>query len=72
MPHPFHEANKIPKAGPDEVYSQLYHEMRRHRDYELTTSTWHMLLLLGVLGGVYFEYSLWWESILSFGPCQIV
>lgn len=43
-------ANKFPKARPDEVYSQLYQEMRRHRDYELTTSTWHMLLLLGILG----------------------
>lgn len=36
----------------DAVYSELYEEMRRYRDYELTASTWYTAILVGILGSI--------------------
>lgn len=32
------------------VYTELYAELRRYRDYEFTSSTWYSALLLAILG----------------------
>lgn len=36
----------------DAVYAQLYFEMRRYRDYELTAATWWTALLVAILSGL--------------------
>lgn len=36
----------------DAVYQELYAEMRRYRDYELTIATWYTTLLVGIAAGV--------------------
>lgn len=36
----------------DTVYSELYNEMRRFRDYEFTSSTWYTALQIAILGFV--------------------
>jgi len=38
--------------NPDIVYQELYEEMRRYRDYELTSSTWFMVILLATISGI--------------------
>lgn len=32
------------------IYSELYNEMRRYRDYELSTATWYTAILIALLG----------------------
>ena len=34
----------------DTVYQEMYQEMRRYRDYELTSSTWYTAFLIAILG----------------------
>jgi hypothetical protein len=34
----------------DTVYSEMYTEMRRFRDYELRSSTWYTAILIAILG----------------------
>ncbi len=34
------------------VYSELYAEMRRYRDYELIVSPWYTMILLAILGAI--------------------
>lgn len=34
----------------DTVYSEMYAEMRRHRDYQFSSATWHTTLLLALAG----------------------
>ena len=34
------------------VYSELYAEMRRYRDYELVASPWYTMILLAILGAI--------------------
>lgn len=34
------------------VYAELYNEMRRFRDYELTASNWYTVMLLAIIGFV--------------------
>ena len=41
---------KVDKVSSDVVYSELYNESRRYRDYELTVSTWYTAILLSFLG----------------------
>lgn len=41
------------KVSSDIVYQELYQEMRRYRDYELSVSTWYTAILLAILGGVF-------------------
>lgn len=38
--------------NPDTVYTQLYFEMRRYRDYELSVATWWTTMLLALLSGI--------------------
>jgi len=42
---------ELPKqeVSHDIVYQEMYEEMRRYRDFELTVSTWHTTILLGIL-----------------------
>jgi len=37
----------------DTVYSELYQEMRRFRDYHLNVATWYTVILLALLGGIF-------------------
>ena len=41
------------KITPDVVYQEMYQEMRRFRDYELTAATWYTTILLAFLGYVF-------------------
>jgi hypothetical protein len=34
----------------DTVYSEMYTEMRRHRDYQFSSATWYTTLLLALVG----------------------
>ena len=34
----------------ESVYAEMYSEMRRYRDYEFTSSTWYLAMLLAILG----------------------
>jgi uncharacterized membrane protein len=34
----------------DTIYQEMYQEMRRYRDYELTSSTWYTAFLIAILG----------------------
>ncbi len=36
----------------DIAYQELYQEMRRYRDYELSVSTWYTAILLAILGAI--------------------
>jgi hypothetical protein len=38
-------------VGADVVYAEMYQEMRRIRDYELSFAKWSMTLLISVAGG---------------------
>lgn len=40
------------KITPEIVYQEAYNEMRRYRDYELSSSNWYILFLLAILGTV--------------------
>lgn len=40
------------QVTPDAVYTELYTEMRRFRDYEVNISTWYTTILAAVLGGL--------------------
>jgi hypothetical protein len=40
------------KVSPDTVYMQMYAELRRYRDYELTVATWFTSILLAMLGAI--------------------
>jgi len=40
------------KVSSDIAYQELYQEMRRYRDYELSASTWYTTILLAILGGI--------------------
>ncbi len=42
--------NEKGKIGLGTVYSELYNEMRRYRDYELTSSAWYTIYELAILG----------------------
>ena len=44
--------NNSDEVSKDTVYSELYAEMRRHRDCEITISTWYMVILLGISGAI--------------------
>lgn len=67
----------IPKkrrpVSPDIVYQELYQEMRRFRDYELSSSTWYTVILLAILSAIisvkYASDSLLKVSL--FGDCTI-
>ena len=39
-------------VSPDIVYQELYQEMRRFRDYELSSSTWYTVILLAILSAI--------------------
>jgi hypothetical protein len=41
------------KVSSDIAYQEMYQEMRRYRDYELSVSTWYMTFLLAILGGIF-------------------
>lgn len=38
------------KVNTDTIYQEMYQEMRRYRDYELTSSTWYTAFLIAILG----------------------
>lgn len=38
------------KVSTDTIYQEMYQEMRRYRDYELTSSTWYTAFLIAILG----------------------
>lgn len=59
MPEENQTAN-CDKLSINHVYDQLYHEMRRHRDYELTVATWWATLLLALLSGIVWAKSQDW------------
>lgn len=40
------------KVSSDIAYQEMYQEMRRYRDYEVTISTWYTTILLAILGGI--------------------
>jgi hypothetical protein len=42
--------SKNEKISNEAVYSELYNEMRRYRDYELSASTWYTAILIALLG----------------------
>ena len=44
--------DKQNEVSRDAVYKQLYHEMRRHRDYERLISGWYSTLALGAIAGL--------------------
>lgn len=41
------------RVSSDIAYQELYQEMRRYRDYELSVSTWYTAILLAILSGVF-------------------
>ncbi len=46
------EINNSDGVSKDTVYSEMYAEMRRFRDYELTAATWYVVILLAILGAI--------------------
>ena len=44
--------NKPEEVSSDIAYQELYQEMRRYRDYELSVSNWYTTILLAILGGI--------------------
>lgn len=44
------QTNSDSKVPHETVYSELYNEMRRYRDYELTAATWYTVILVALLG----------------------
>jgi len=69
----------------DAAYEQLYHEMRRHRDYQIVVSGWYATLALGVVAGlvgiskmnIELPSSLAWVfavlvTLAGFGVCYVV
>ena len=52
MHKPNNEVNRPDEVSKDTIYSEMYAEMRRFRDYELTISTWYTVILLAILGAV--------------------
>jgi hypothetical protein len=40
------------KVSSDVAYQEMYQEMRRYRDYELSASAWYTTILLAILGGI--------------------
>ena len=55
------KSNSNNEVSKDTVYSELYTEMRRYRDYELTASTWYIVILLAILGAI---------LTVKFGPVE--
>jgi hypothetical protein len=43
------DTSQTDSVSRDAVYAEMYNEMRRCRDYELTASTWYTAILLAVL-----------------------
>lgn len=69
----------------DAAYEQLYHEMRRHRDYQVVICGWYATLALGVVAGllgmgklnIELPSSLAWVfavlvTLAGFGVCYVV
>lgn len=51
MPRKKSESTEIKDpVSADIVYQEMYEEMRRFRDYELTSSNWHTAILLALAG----------------------
>jgi uncharacterized membrane protein len=46
------KSNSNNEVSKDTVYSELYAEMRRYRDYELIASPWYTTILLAILGAI--------------------
>lgn len=44
--------DKPEEVSSDIIYQELYQEMRRYRDYELSASMWYTTILLAVLGAI--------------------
>ncbi|MDP2363214.1 MAG: hypothetical protein Q8M94_05540 [Ignavibacteria bacterium] len=44
--------NKPEEVSSDIIYQELYQEMRRFRDYELSSSTWYTIILLAILSAI--------------------
>ena len=44
--------NNSDEVSKDTVYSEMYAEMRRFRDYELSISNWTILILLAILNAI--------------------
>jgi len=44
--------NNSNEVSKDTVYSELYAEMRRFRDYELAVSTWYTAILIAILAAL--------------------
>ena len=74
--------NEQNEVSRDAVYEQLYHEMRRHRDYEMLVSGWYATLVLGALAGLFairptFQPCLLWLfgiliALAGAGVCYLV
>jgi hypothetical protein len=47
------DQTKQAAVSPDAVYREMYTELRRYRDYELTVATWFTTILLALLAGVF-------------------
>jgi hypothetical protein len=46
-------SDKVKEVSSDVIYQEKYQEMRRHRDYELTVSTWYTTILLAIAGVIF-------------------
>lgn len=52
MPKQNNERKEPNEVNKDTVYSELYSEMRRYRDYHLNVATWYTVILLAVFGEI--------------------
>lgn len=68
------ESGQNEKATSEQKYNQMYEEMRRHRDYELSTAKWYISIFLAINGGlitlITSNHSIWLFS--SFFWCKLI
>jgi hypothetical protein len=57
------------KISIDVFYQEKYKEMRRHRDYQLTTANWCTVILLAIIAGFVSLNKDNLETITQFGSC---
>ncbi len=41
------------KVSVDTVYSEMYNEMRRHREYQFSSAKWYTTLFLALIGAIF-------------------
>ena len=63
-------AKPTKEVSPDIVYQEMYQELRRFRDYELTVSAWYTTILIAIAGAVFTSSN--FQSLLSSWLLKII